>query len=557
MEANQINKQVGKAVKWSSITEILAKLISPIVNMILARLLLPEAFGLVATVTMVVTFAQIFTDAGFQKYIVQHEFSDEDDLNKSTNVAFWTNLIFSLILFACIAIFADPIANLVGSEGAGNSIIVACITIPLVAFSSIQMARYRRSFDFKSLFFVRMVTAVLPLVVTIPLAVVFRSHWALILGTLSQEVANAVILTAISKWKPRFWFSFAKLKEMLSFSLWSMFEQVTIWLTSNVDIFIVGKILNEFYLGLYKTSMTTVNSYMGIITSATTPVLFAALSRYQNNDLAFQDVFFKFQRLVACLVLPMGVGLFLYRQLATEIFLGKNWSEAAGFIGLWGLTSSLVILFSNYNSEVYRSKGKPKLSMLSQLLHLIFLVVVLVVLAPKGFKVLYIGRSLARIQGIIVGAIIMRCCFKISFFKVIKNVSAPMIATICMGGIAFGLQYISSSVWWSFVSIAICIVAYFIILFLFPNMRREVFALPYIKKFTSKFFGKKAAITPKSSVLTKQNETFDVQNGETDGESSADRKSQNGETDGESSDKQDPDGNENPRGDEKKEEDEV
>ena len=71
---NVNNKVVVNATKWSAITEVVAKLISPITSMVLARLLAPEAFGVVATITMIVTFAEIFTDAGFQKYLIQHEF---------------------------------------------------------------------------------------------------------------------------------------------------------------------------------------------------------------------------------------------------------------------------------------------------------------------------------------------------------------------------------------------------------------------------------------------------------------------------------------------------
>ena len=77
-----LSKRLGQATKWSSITEIATKLIAPITNAILARLLVPEAFGVVATLTMVVSFAEIFTDAGFQKYLVQHEFSDQEELDK-------------------------------------------------------------------------------------------------------------------------------------------------------------------------------------------------------------------------------------------------------------------------------------------------------------------------------------------------------------------------------------------------------------------------------------------------------------------------------------------
>ena len=75
-----LNKKIGRATKWSSITEIIAKLISPLVNMLLARLLVPSAFGAVTTITMVISFAEVFTDAGFQKYLIQHEFSSREEL---------------------------------------------------------------------------------------------------------------------------------------------------------------------------------------------------------------------------------------------------------------------------------------------------------------------------------------------------------------------------------------------------------------------------------------------------------------------------------------------
>ena len=284
------------ATKWSSITELAAKLITPITNMVLARILAPEAFGVVATLTMVVSFAEIFTDAGFQKYLIQHEFADEEDLACSTNVAFWTNLIFSLLLWACIACFSEPIAALVGSRGCGMAIAVIGAEIPIFAFSSIQTARYRRSFDFKSLFFARMTTTAIPLLITVPLALIFRNYWALVCGTLAKDIANAIILTVKSKWKPKLLYSVQKLKEMLSFSIWTIVENITIWLTNYVGMFIVGVALSEYYLGLYKTTMATVNSCIGIITAATTPVLFSALSRCQNDDVEFRKVFFRFQR---------------------------------------------------------------------------------------------------------------------------------------------------------------------------------------------------------------------------------------------------------------------
>ena len=86
----QLDKsKVVSATKWSAMAEIAAKLVSPITTMVLARLLAPEAFGVLVTAQMVISFAEIFTDAGFQKYLIQHEFDNDDDKYKSKLVAFW------------------------------------------------------------------------------------------------------------------------------------------------------------------------------------------------------------------------------------------------------------------------------------------------------------------------------------------------------------------------------------------------------------------------------------------------------------------------------------
>ena len=213
MAQNEISKKSGKAIKWSLFTQIVSKLVSPIVNMVLARLLAPEAFGAVATINIVITFAEVFTDAGFQKYIVQHEFSDDDELDKNTNVAFWTNILVSLLFIGTIVFARNPIADLVGSPGLGNAIAVSSLNIILVTFASTQTARYNRDMNFKTLFYARICTLFVPVVVTIPLAIVMRNYWALVIGTLATNLINAVVLTAFSKWKPRLFFRWKIFKE--------------------------------------------------------------------------------------------------------------------------------------------------------------------------------------------------------------------------------------------------------------------------------------------------------------------------------------------------------
>lgn len=475
MSNKSLDTKVATATKWSGITEIAAKLVAPITTMVLARLLTPDAFGVMVTAQMVISFAEIFTDAGFQKYIVQHEFKDDNDKYKSTAVAFWANLIMSLVLWAGICIFANPIARLVGCDGNGIVIAVSCICIPLEAFSSIQMALFKRDLDFRTLFWVRIIGILIPLLVTVPLAFATKSYWSLILGMIALNFTNALIFTIKSKWKPRWFFRIQLFKEMFSFTMWSMLEAISIWLTSYVDIFIVGTMLSQHYLGLYRTSMSTVGQITSIITAATTPVLFSSLSRLQNNREDFNAMFFKFQKLVGILILPIGMGIFLFSNLITKILLGYQWMEASSFIGLWGLTSAITIVLAHYSSEVYRSIGKPKLSVLAQWLHIIVLWPVLLFYVNKGFEALYISRSLVRLELVLVQLLIMAVIVKMNVAKMFTNILPSVIAASSM--LLIMLLPSSESMLMQLLYILICICIYFAVILLFPEERCICFNL--------------------------------------------------------------------------------
>lgn len=469
MANETLNSKVVSATKWSGITEIIAKLVAPITTMVLARLLTPDAFGVLVTAQMVISFAEIFTDAGFQKYIVQHEFCDDEDKYKSTTVAFWANLIMSLLIWVGITIFSTPIAHLVGCEGHGIVITVSCVCIPLAAFSSIQMALCRRDLDFKTLFWVRIIGILIPIVVTVPLAFATRSYWSLIIGMVALNCSNALILTIKSKWKPRWFFSVQRFKEMFSFTMWSMLEAISIWLTSYIDIFIVGTMLSQYYLGLYRTSMSTVAQATSIITAATTPVLFASLSRLQSNRTEFNAMFFKFQKIVGVLVIPIGVGIFLFSDLITEILLGDQWVEASSFIGMWGLTSAVTIVLAHYASEVYRSIGKPKLSVLAQWLHIIVLWPVILLFVNEGFNTLCIARSLVRLEFVVVQLVLLGIVVKMNVMKMVVNIIPSVLAAMSMFVIL--LMPKADNVLIEILYIFICVCIYFAVIMLFPEGR--------------------------------------------------------------------------------------
>jgi PST family polysaccharide transporter len=482
-----LKDKIMNAAGWSSITEILAKLIIPITNMILARIISPEAFGVVATVTMVKSFADIFTDAGFQNYLIQHEFKNEDEKYKNSNVAFWTNLSLSFLLWIIIVIFRDKIAMVVGNPGLGKVIAIACVQLILTSFSSIQIALYRRDFDFKTLFVVRMATICVPFLITIPLALYGLGYWSIIIGSIISQITNALILTIKSKWKPQLFFNITMLKEMLSFSVWSLIEAISIWFTAWIDVFFIGKYLNQYYLGIYKISTTMVNTLMSLVTAAILPILFSSLSRIHDDE-KFNNMYYETHRLVSILIFPLGIGLYLYSDLATKILLGNGWEEASTVIGVWALTNSIKVVFCNLCSEVYRAKGRPKLSFLAQVLHLVVLVPACIISGKYGFWVLVNVRAWIRMEFVLVHLFIMKYSIGIPVRKIFNNVFPTGISAFAMGMLGFLLKQIRIGLLWDFLSIIICSIFYFSMLCLFKKTRKDIEA---IKKRISLIFQKR------------------------------------------------------------------
>lgn len=477
------SRKIANASRWSACAEIMAKIVAPIVNVVLARLLNPAIFGVVASITIITSFADIFTDAGFQRYIIQHEFNNDSELEKYTNVAFWSNFTLSILIYAFIFLLRKKLAKLVGCPEAYQGIAIAALAVICTSFSSTTIARYRRSLEFKPLFFSRMISAFIPLVITVPLAAILRSYWAMVIGTLSQQIFLAVFLIVKSDWKPKLYYSFTILKRMISFSLWNLLESLSIWFAGQANVFIVANTLNTYYLGLYKTAMSTVNSYMAVITASVTPVLFSVLSRYQNEKELFDDTFHKFQKIISIIVLPMGAGLLLYREFAVYILLGSQWLEISFFLGIWAFMSSLTITYSNVASEVYRSRGMPKISFFLQIIYMCLYIPAIIFSVKMGFTELCIVSTLIRFIPIIMDQIALKHYFGISAFRSLKNTIPSIVSALIMGCIAICLQNVADSLVWNIISILICIFVYVTISLLFPSNRRVAQMIPLIGKY--------------------------------------------------------------------------
>lgn len=423
------DKIIQKSIYWSGMAEVGAKLIVPITTMVLARILKPEDFGVLAICNMLIYFADIITDAGFGKYIVQADFKNDKELDEAANVAFWSHILLSLLMWGGVAINSTAIATLLGGEEYALVITVACSQLIIMSVISTQMGLLRRNFEFKKLFIVRICTVIVPLLVTIPLAIGLKTYWALVFGNICGYAVSAFILFLLSSWRPKFCYSFGIFKKMFSFSFWSLFEGLAHWMIFWIDTFIITQLYSNYYVGLYKNSTAMVMSIMGIITASMSPVLLAILSR-MKNDKELYSTFLHIEKLMMYILFPAGVIMFFYRDIMTVILFGDKWIEAADIVGAWTLMMMISVVIYSFPAEAFKSQGIPKYLFYYQVIYLICLIPICIYTSRIGFWEFVYARASGIVIQFMLFFFFLKKCLHWDVKPFLRNLFYPVLAAL-------------------------------------------------------------------------------------------------------------------------------
>lgn len=471
--------KIGRATKWNIAAEIIAKLIAPITTIVLARLLTPEVFGIVASITAITSLADLLTDAGFNAYIVQHQFDNEDEQKKAINVCFWSNLSISLVLYALIVIFRYQFAGLVDASGYENALVVAALVIPLTSVSSISMAVMQKNLNFKKLGIIKIICKVLPFATTVPLAILGFGCWSLIIGTLAGEAASFILCFIFGDYIPRFFYSFKVFKGIFSFSSWAYLESILEWLLKNGVILFLAALYGSYCLGLFKNGTTLILQITTAVYALYGNVYKSAIAKYQNDDEEFKRIFLVFQKYSTLISIPLAIGVFLFRDFVTFILLGADYLEVSMLIGLWGLTGTLSIAFGNFYSDGIRAKGKPAILVLVDFIYLLAIGALLGFsfagyVSFEQFCIIYcLLKIIQPVLQIIFGVFIC----KVSIWAVVKNTWIQLVSAAIMA-LPVIIFKLNSSDWdslFQFLWVAMCVVIFFVVVFLLTPHKKELF----------------------------------------------------------------------------------
>lgn len=454
--------RVVASLKWSFMTEVLVKVISPITSMILARIIDPNEFGIVSSVLIITSFAEMFTDGGFQAFLIKHQFKDKDEFANYVSVVFWSNLIISSIFCVCICFLAPYLAAMVHIENHNSAIRIYSLLLIFTSYSGTQFAVYRKYFKFKELGKYRIISKIIPLITTIPLAILGLGYWAIIIGNLSGGFITDIILFVKSDTKIKIYYNLGYIKTMFKFSSGILLNSVIAWTMTNLCILLVGRFLTSYYLGIYQMSVNLVGQITSIITASTINVFLSDIAVKQENLTELNNTIYKYQFYLGAFVAPVGIGFIIFRNFITYFFLGDMWSEAALMIGLWGFVTCQSIVFVEIGQNACIARGFPYYVAFSNIIQIIILTSVIISLRWQTFSIIVIGICLSRGMLAVTHYTFMKKATGVKLTESLKRLVPFYIPALLMGMAGYIItKMIENTILQGMIGIPFCIIFYF------------------------------------------------------------------------------------------------
>lgn len=350
-------RELVHAFKWSLASEIAAKAIQPVVFIVLARLLMPEDFGVMSAALMVIGFSQIFWEAGMSKALIQRQTAIED----AANVAFWINIGLGVVVALLLFVAAGPIAQTVFHDPRVTAVLqVMTLQVFLGALSSVHTALLQKDMGFKKLFWVRFATVSLPGLASIPLAWNGMDYWALVAGTLVGQTTQVVMLWHMSRWRPSMTFRLDLAQEMGRFGAWVGASGLLAWFYVWADALVVGMYLGSHELGLYQTGNQFAGMIFALVFGPIVPVLYSHCARMNGDQARLRHIMERAIKTIIVIAIPIAFVVFSLSEPAGLLLFGEQWLGIGLVIGVMALMHGYSWIVG-MNGEAYRAMGKPAL----------------------------------------------------------------------------------------------------------------------------------------------------------------------------------------------------
>lgn len=343
------------SIAWKFSESILSQLVSLVVSIIIARVLGPEAYGIVALVVVFTTIAQVLVDGGFNSALIQKK--NADDVDFST--VFYFSLIFSVIIYIALFIASPYIADFYGSQYTGLDKVFRVLGLSLIVYSinGVQTAYVQKRMMFKNFFWAKLVGTTCSGIIGIIMAYSGFGVWALVAQQLSASIINTFTLYLITRKSPILAFSLKRLKGLLSFGINVLASNLLVTGYKELRALIIGKVYSASDLALYDRGNQYPNLIVANVNSTLSAVLYPKMSMEQDNLVSLKSYLRKSLRISTYILSPLLIGLAAAAEPLVRVLLTEKWMACVPFMQILCLTNLFQPL-STINNQAIRAIGK-------------------------------------------------------------------------------------------------------------------------------------------------------------------------------------------------------
>jgi polysaccharide transporter, PST family len=318
-----LQKKAARGLTWTFIDTWGSQFIQLAIFALLARLLTPVDFGLVALATVFVSFAQLFVDQGLGDALIQRKTITRLQID----TAFWVAVVTGTVLMFVGFALAVPISIVVNSPDLAPIIAVLSITFLDVSLSSVQLAILRREMRFRSLALRRLVAVAASGVIGLAGAQYLNwGAWALVAQQVSYGVVSVAMLWRVSPWRPSFQWSRADFRELISFGTNIVGSDVLNFISRNSDNLLIGAFLGADQLGIYAVGYKILDTSQTLLVNAARKLAFPVFSRIQHDPGRSRRAYARVNRVLSFVILPGYIGLSLVAQEAIVTLFDAKWA---------------------------------------------------------------------------------------------------------------------------------------------------------------------------------------------------------------------------------------
>lgn len=423
-----IKKKTIHGVFWSGLQNWGSQAGSFIIFLILARLLTPEAFGLVALSNVLINFMQIFLNQGFVQVLIQKKDLESRDIN----TVFWTQVFTAFLLTTVTFTAAILISKIFRQPFLIPILQVLSLVFIINALSQTQAALLRRDFKFKIMAIRSLLGIIIAGIVGVGMALLGYGVWSLVGQQLTYELMGVVVLWTASDWRPKWKFSLVTLRSVLDFSINVLGYKLVDFFNRRTDNLLIGYFLGEAALGYYGISHRILEVMSQLLIGTLNQVALPTFSRLQDNSQKLIEAFYRVTQFTSLIAFPVFFAfMILSPELVITLF-GQKWTDAIPILQIIPLVGILRVI-TVFQRSAFVALGQPVLQFKLGLLNATLNIIACLIAVQWGIVAVAIAYVLSDYLVFPLGQWLLSQLISLSWKTYLSQFIPAITSTVIMG----------------------------------------------------------------------------------------------------------------------------